>query len=484
MKTDFIQNRSKVVKKVFSLLTFDSLLRKKTAKECMVSFRFISIAIFLVFIAAFASAADYQCTFKNQGQVNCNAVGAADSFCYLAGPGPVANNPAKPVSCINNAPGTTGSITCQLSNYNGSANSIRCSNSTYFVSGPTVVSAGANAGIGAGINTGAASCPYNDCELNQISCASGYAYQQCVPDTASPGCNKWQATNCIGNAACYSTTAAQLATCVGIPSTEITTQGGVYMRTSAQTGAGNTGTGNAGAQGNTGNNSGNSNATPPQSKTINGKTYYLVRSDAANNTGTKVCESLGKTCVGYTATSVSVCSAFYPSAKVVSNSIHGSKAPYYCNGPPQVAAACESTYDTCQECPQCNVNADCGTVIGEQFRAMFVECAGNENTKDLRSTLYQLGIIGNGKVNVTDEGTTPPAHYNATVSNGAVTQVSTGDAQNPKYTVVVSASASAAIKASSDPLKEALKQYKNGQVTVTTNDIIANLQLFVFKFFI
>ena len=109
---------------------------------------------------------------------------------------------------------------------------------------------------------------------------------------------------------------------------------------------------------------------------------------------------------------------------------------------------------------------------------------GSPGTTDLRSALYQLGIIGNGNVNVIDEGQNPPAHYNATVSNGAVTRIGEGDAQNPKYTITISSSVSAAIKASSDPLKEALAQFKAGAITVETSDIIANIQLFFFKFFI
>ena len=311
----------------------------------------IALGILLVLstMAAFAAAADYQCVFSNRGQVNCNAVSAGDTFCYNAGPGAVANNPARAITCTNNAPGQTGTIVCQLSNYNGPANSIRCSNTTYLASGPTLVP-----------GTGSAdSCTYNDCELNQVSCASGYAYQQCVPDSSSPGCNKWQATNCIGNAACYSSTPAQLAQCMGVQASEITSRNGVYFRAQAQSGDG------------------------------------------------------------------------------AGNSPQGQPGP-----------------------------------------------RGNTGTTDLRSALYQLGIVGNGNVNVIDEGDSPPAHYNATVSNGTVTRVATGDAENPKYTITINASASAAIKASADPLKEALAQYKGGAITVETSGIFERLQLFVFRFFI
>ncbi len=116
-------------------------------------------------------------------------------------------------------------------------------------------------------------------------------------------------------------------------------------------------------------------AITPSSVKIGAKTYYKVLStDATLNTGNKVCAAVGKSCIGYTNHgSNAVCTAFHPTAKNV-KSVNGSKAGFYCNGAPQKGLACEKMKDTCQVCPTCNVNADCGTDISQQFREMYVEC--------------------------------------------------------------------------------------------------------------
>ncbi len=214
------------------------------------------VIFLLILIALPVIATDYECEFDSRANINCQLVGAASSFCQLAGPGPVANNPAVATTCITNTPSTPGKVICTLRNYTGSANSIRCSNTVSLVSGPILVGGQANIGT---------NCPYNDCELNQISCASAYAFQQCVVDSSDPRCNKWQATNCVANAPCKSGTAAELAVCAGVPTTQIQSQNGLYFVSST---SGGTNPGSNPILPANQNNSG--------SFSFNGKTYYVV----------------------------------------------------------------------------------------------------------------------------------------------------------------------------------------------------------------
>ncbi len=186
----------------------------------MKRFNFLIILLVLIFFTINVLSADYQCTFKNQGQVNCNVASAADTFCYLAGPGPVANNPATAVSCTNNSPSGNGTIVCQLSNYSGNASSLNCSNSQYFLSGPSLVSSQTSQ---------TQNCPYIDCSINQVSCASSSAYMKCVPDPSDPRCNKWEPTACVGGGSCFSSTTTQLATCMGVNPNTLTSENGVYF---------------------------------------------------------------------------------------------------------------------------------------------------------------------------------------------------------------------------------------------------------------
>lgn len=113
----------------------------------------------------------------------------------------------------------------------------------------------------------------------------------------------------------------------------------------------------------------------PASVQSGGKTYYMVNGlDAKLDSGNEVCASIGKKCVGYTSLGTNtVCKMFHPNAKVMT-SVNGSKSGFFCNGAPQKSPACGKTKNTCQVCPACNVNADCSTAIGQQFREMYVEC--------------------------------------------------------------------------------------------------------------
>lgn len=140
----------------------------------------------------------------------------------------------------------------------------------------------------------------------------------------------------------------------------------------------------------------------PREFKYDSKTYYVVSgNDETLNTGNKVCEMVGKTCVGYTNTDIGVCKKVHPRAKEITG-VNGSKTAFYCNGAPQKGVACETNLDTCQICPACNVNADCSTAIGDQYAEMYVECEGGESTppgdswmrkliESLRNTFIQLG---------------------------------------------------------------------------------------------
>ncbi|HJV32579.1 MAG TPA: hypothetical protein VJ694_00985 [Patescibacteria group bacterium] len=106
---------------------------------------------------------------------------------------------------------------------------------------------------------------------------------------------------------------------------------------------------------------------------LDGKKYYrVVSTDPAGDTGNEVCARAGKTCVGYTALTQSVCMAFHPGA-TPSEDFNGSKAGFYCDGAPQ-GGICAQESNTCHICPACNLNMECDTVIGDLYRETFVEC--------------------------------------------------------------------------------------------------------------
>lgn len=107
--------------------------------------------------------------------------------------------------------------------------------------------------------------------------------------------------------------------------------------------------------------------------TLDGRKYYAVKAaDPAGDTGDEVCTRVGKSCVGYTALSLAVCQAFHPTA-TPSEDFNGSRAGFYCNGPPQ-GGICGEERNTCHICPACNLNMECGTVIGDLYNETFVEC--------------------------------------------------------------------------------------------------------------
>jgi PGF-pre-PGF domain-containing protein len=104
-----------------------------------------------------------------------------------------------------------------------------------------------------------------------------------------------------------------------------------------------------------------------------GRTYYVVNAnELTENTGIKVCEKAGKAYVGFTALTTDICTLVHPSAKVTSG-MDGSRTGFYCNGAPQ-GGICAKQADTCNICPACNLNVDANTVIGDQYREMYVEC--------------------------------------------------------------------------------------------------------------
>lgn len=115
----------------------------------------------------------------------------------------------------------------------------------------------------------------------------------------------------------------------------------------------------------------------PKEVEYKGKNYYVVTSaDPAQDTGKEVCALVGKQCVGYTGYTTKVCEKAHPSAATKSDA-NGSRAGFYCDGAPQ-GGTCANEKDTCHICPNCNVNADCGTQIGDLYREMYVECSGGD----------------------------------------------------------------------------------------------------------
>jgi hypothetical protein len=104
-----------------------------------------------------------------------------------------------------------------------------------------------------------------------------------------------------------------------------------------------------------------------------------------------VCAKLNAQCVGYTNFSNDVCKKFHPNATSI-ESVNGSKAGFYCNGAPQKGLACETMKNTCQVCPACNVNADCNTQIGDQFREMYVECVGRDVATTTAKTKWSIAF--------------------------------------------------------------------------------------------
>ncbi|MEY4744088.1 MAG: hypothetical protein RL272_33 [Candidatus Parcubacteria bacterium] len=109
------------------------------------------------------------------------------------------------------------------------------------------------------------------------------------------------------------------------------------------------------------------------SVTLGDRQYYVVYgNDRARDTGTEVCASIGKTCVGYTDLTTSVCQSVHPGAEVKSD-LDGSSAGFFCNGAPQ-GGVCGKETNTCHICPQCNLNMDCAMEVGVLYAETYVQC--------------------------------------------------------------------------------------------------------------
>ncbi len=110
---------------------------------------------------------------------------------------------------------------------------------------------------------------------------------------------------------------------------------------------------------------------------FNGNTYYKVDgNNPALDSGDEVCKSMGKKCVGYKSVNTNnICKLFHPTAKELI-SVNGSRAGFYCDGAPQQGLACAKVKNTCQVCPNCNMNEaeKCSNTIGQHFREMYVFC--------------------------------------------------------------------------------------------------------------
>ena len=222
--------------------------------------------------------------------------------------------------------------------------------------------------------------------------------------------------------------------------------------------------------------------------TYNGKQYYIVTStDQSEDTGAEVCAKVGKTCVGYTAYTTDVCKSFHPSASATT-SVHGSKSGFYCNGPPQTGLACESSYNNCQICPACNVNADCNFQIGGLFREMYVECAGGSSSSQVK-TFYDLLKMIQGGVNADINNKIPayfknilgsnlfdviittdwlPYYFWVQTQNGNVVDAGIGRLIDPRPNarIMTSTVVIERILNSDDPVAETQNAIKNGEIKI------------------
>ncbi|HTK04063.1 MAG TPA: hypothetical protein VL500_00605 [Candidatus Eisenbacteria bacterium] len=120
-------------------------------------------------------------------------------------------------------------------------------------------------------------------------------------------------------------------------------------------------------------------ASPQAAKNADGsvslgdRKYYVVYgNDKSKDTGNEVCAAAGKSCVGYTDLTTSVCMAVHPGAEVKSD-FDGSSAGFYCHGAPQ-GGVCGKETNTCHICPACNINMDCAMEVGVLYNEAYVEC--------------------------------------------------------------------------------------------------------------
>jgi hypothetical protein len=130
-------------------------------------------------------------------------------------------------------------------------------------------------------------------------------------------------------------------------------------------------------------------SAPAASVQFNGNTYYIVNGNNPNlNTGNKVCASVGKQFLGYKSINTNgVCQVAHPTARTLV-SVNGSKAGFYCNGAPQQGLACAAYKNTCEVCPNCNLNeaADGNQSITQHFAEMYVWCGTASSSSSSRMT--------------------------------------------------------------------------------------------------
>lgn len=135
--------------------------------------------------------------------------------------------------------------------------------------------------------------------------------------------------------------------------------------------------------------------------TVGTAVYAIVEgNNQALNTGKKACASWKQNFLGYkNLSNTSVCKTAHPTAKVVANSVNGSKNGFWCNGKPQVGV-CGTSLNTCMVCPTCNVNANGDTQIGDQYAEMYASCGGtlaassSSRTRSSRSSSSSSVVAG------------------------------------------------------------------------------------------
>ncbi len=110
------------------------------------------------------------------------------------------------------------------------------------------------------------------------------------------------------------------------------------------------------------------------------------------------------------------------------------------------------------------------------------DTVGGDNG-DLANVLSAFGILESARINVFDESTN--TIYGVVIENSNVTSILPGQkVDNPNYTVNVSEVALNAISNATDPAKEAIAQFKQGNITVEAHGIVETIQLFLFNIYL
>jgi hypothetical protein len=132
--------------------------------------------------------------------------------------------------------------------------------------------------------------------------------------------------------------------------------------------------------------------------TVGTAVYAIVEgNNPALNSGRKACASWNQNFLGYkNLSSNTVCKTAHPTAKLVTG-VNGSKNGFWCNGKPQTGV-CATALNTCMVCPNCNLNANADTQIGDQYAEMYASCGGTlGSSSSVKSSSSSSSSVAMGK---------------------------------------------------------------------------------------